>query len=183
MREHKLQASTAKNKYADWNTELQNKLKELREEKKQWLLETGTLRTSQKETQVREFTSVLHSWNLMRYHRRSSMHNPGYWRMRPISYFFCKRRRKKTSTRSIDYATTSGRLRSTLKIRKCGMFRCVVKLVQFEYLVRYRDEDFQRFNNRENEVKLMQSQYKQMQMRLESVEGVKAEMEDNARYL
>ena len=29
----------------------------------------------------------------------------------------------------------------------------------------------------------MQSQYKQMQMRLESMEGVKAEMEDNARYL
>ena len=37
-------------------------MKELREEKKQWLLETGTLRTSQKETQVREFTSVLLSW-------------------------------------------------------------------------------------------------------------------------
>ena len=33
-------------------------MKELREEKKQWLLETGTLRTSQKETQVRKFTSV-----------------------------------------------------------------------------------------------------------------------------
>ena len=28
----------------------------------------------------------------------------------------------------------------------------------------------------------MQSQYKQMQMRLESMEGVQAEMEDNARY-
>ena len=56
-------------------------------------------------------------------------------------------------------------------------------LVQFGYLVCYRDEDFQRFNNRENEVKLMQSQYKQMQMRLESMEGVKAELEDNSRYL
>ena len=59
----------------------------------------------------------------------------------------------------------------------------VFKLVQFGYLVRYRDEDFQRFNNRENEIKLMQSQYKQMQMRLESMEGVKAELEENARYL
>ena len=29
----------------------------------------------------------------------------------------------------------------------------------------------------------MQSQYKQIQMRLESMEGVKAELEDNARYL
>jgi sigma54-dependent transcription regulator len=58
LREHKLQASNAKNKYADWNTELQQKMKELREEKKQWHLEAGTLRTSQKETQVRESTSV-----------------------------------------------------------------------------------------------------------------------------
>ena len=62
------------------------------------------------------------------------------------------------------------------------MSQCV-KLVQFWCLVRYRDEDFQRFNNRENEIKLMQSQYKQMQMRLESMEGVKAELEDNARYI
>ena len=60
LREHKQQASTAKNKYADWNTELQQKMKELREEKKQWLLEAGTLRTSQKETQVCEFTSILY---------------------------------------------------------------------------------------------------------------------------
>ena len=125
LREHKLQASTAKNKYADWNTELQQKMKELREEKKQWLLETGTLRTSQKETQVCEFTSVLYNWNLMRYYRRSSMHNPGCWRMRPIRYFFCKRRRKRTSTRSIGYETMSGRFKSTLRIRKCGMSQCV----------------------------------------------------------
>ena len=59
LREHKLQASAAKNKYADWNAELQQKMKELREEKRQWLLQTGSLRTSQKETKVREFTSCL----------------------------------------------------------------------------------------------------------------------------
>ena len=51
------------------------------------------------------------------------------------------------------------------------------------YLVHYRDEDFQRFNSRENDIKLMQSQYKQMQMRLESMEGVRAELEENSRYL
>lgn len=49
--------------------------------------------------------------------------------------------------------------------------------------MRYRDEDFKRFNDREEEVKLMQSQYKQMQMRLESMEGMQAEMEDHARYV
>ena len=124
----------------------------------------------------------LHGWNVMRHYRRSSMHKLSCWRMRPIRYFFCKRRRKKTSTRLIGYETMSGRLKSTSRIKKCGMSQCV-KLVQFWCLVRYRDEDFQRFNNRENEIKLMQSQYKQMQMRLESMEGVKAELEDNARYI
>jgi len=34
-------------------------MKELREEKKQWLLEAGTLRSSQKETQVRDFVVCL----------------------------------------------------------------------------------------------------------------------------
>lgn len=57
--EHKQQASNAKNKYADWNTELQKKLKELREEKKSWFLEAAALRTAQKETQVSDFRGNL----------------------------------------------------------------------------------------------------------------------------
>ena len=125
---------------------------------------------------------VLHGWNPMRYHRRSSMHNPSSSRMPLIKFFFCKRRRKKTSTRSIGCETTSGRLRSSSRIRNCGMSQCI-KFVGFAYLVCYRDEDFRRFNQREDDIKLMQSQYRQMQMRLESMEGVKAELEDNARYL
>ncbi|KAF8162891.1 hypothetical protein B0H34DRAFT_693349 [Crassisporium funariophilum] len=52
LREHKQQASNAKNKYADWNTELQKKLKELRDEKKSWITEAATLRGAQKETQA-----------------------------------------------------------------------------------------------------------------------------------
>jgi tRNA uridine 5-carbamoylmethylation protein Kti12 len=55
IREHKQHASSAKNKYADWNTELQKKLKELREEKKAWISETATLRSAEKEAQVALF--------------------------------------------------------------------------------------------------------------------------------
>ncbi|KAG6831182.1 hypothetical protein H0H92_012322 [Tricholoma furcatifolium] len=44
LREHKQQASSAKNKYAEWNNELQKKLKELREEKKAWITEAANLR-------------------------------------------------------------------------------------------------------------------------------------------
>lgn len=53
MKEHKQQASSAKNKYADWNTELQSKLREFREEKRSWVTEATTLRNAEKEAQVR----------------------------------------------------------------------------------------------------------------------------------
>lgn len=53
LREHKEQSSSAKNKYADWNTELQKKLREFREEKKAWFLEAATLRTAEKEARVK----------------------------------------------------------------------------------------------------------------------------------
>jgi hypothetical protein len=52
LREHKEQASSAKNKYADWNIELQKKLRSFREEKKSWISEAATLRTAEKEAQV-----------------------------------------------------------------------------------------------------------------------------------
>lgn len=52
LREHREQSSSAKNKYADWNTELQNKLKEFREEKKAWVSEAASLRTAGKDAQV-----------------------------------------------------------------------------------------------------------------------------------
>jgi len=52
LREHREQSSSAKNKYADWNTELQNKLKEFREEKKAWVSEAASLRTAEKDAQV-----------------------------------------------------------------------------------------------------------------------------------
>ncbi|KIK30953.1 hypothetical protein PISMIDRAFT_669894 [Pisolithus microcarpus 441] len=49
IREHKEQSSSAKHKYADWNNELQKKLRELREEKKRWVSEEAVLRTTNKE--------------------------------------------------------------------------------------------------------------------------------------
>ena len=52
LRDHKEQASSAKNKYADWNTELQQKLRVFREEKKSWITEAAALRNVEKETQV-----------------------------------------------------------------------------------------------------------------------------------
>ncbi|KAF9009433.1 hypothetical protein BDQ17DRAFT_1300250 [Cyathus striatus] len=52
LKEHKAQASSAKDKYADWNIELQKKLKELREEKKNWITEAAALRIAEKEAKA-----------------------------------------------------------------------------------------------------------------------------------
>ncbi|KAG6333959.1 hypothetical protein ID866_5127 [Astraeus odoratus] len=52
IHEHKEQSSSAKNKYADWNNELQKKLREFREEKKRWVSETAALRTGEKEARA-----------------------------------------------------------------------------------------------------------------------------------
>ncbi|KAF8061581.1 hypothetical protein FPV67DRAFT_1509482 [Lyophyllum atratum] len=52
LRDHKQQASSAKNKYADWNNELQKKLKEFRDEKKAWISEAASLRTAEKEARA-----------------------------------------------------------------------------------------------------------------------------------
>ena len=46
----------------------------------------------------------------------------------------------------------------------------------------HRDEDFAKFNNRENDIKLMQTQHKQMEMRLESMEKTQEGLEETTRY-
>ncbi|KIM62085.1 hypothetical protein SCLCIDRAFT_120575 [Scleroderma citrinum Foug A] len=52
IHEHKEQSSSAKNKYADWNNELQKRLREFREEKKRWVTETAAMRTAEKEARA-----------------------------------------------------------------------------------------------------------------------------------
>lgn len=44
-----------------------------------------------------------------------------------------------------------------------------------------RDEDFHKFNERGKEAEIMKSQYRQMEIRLKSLERTQAEMDDNAR--
>jgi hypothetical protein len=46
---------------------------------------------------------------------------------------------------------------------------------------RLRDADFVKFNEQKENMSLLQSRYRQMEMRLESYEKTQAEMEDSAR--
>jgi hypothetical protein len=52
LKENKEQSSSVKSKYSDWNTELVQKLRDLREEKKSWTMEAAALRSTEKEVQV-----------------------------------------------------------------------------------------------------------------------------------
>jgi hypothetical protein len=45
----------------------------------------------------------------------------------------------------------------------------------------FRDNDFQKFNARGEEIQLMKSQYRKMEMRLESYEKTQEQMDDQAR--
>lgn len=48
-------------------------------------------------------------------------------------------------------------------------------------MIPHRDEDFAKFNERETDMKLMQSQYQQMKIRLATMEKIQEEMDENAR--
>ncbi|KAJ6546552.1 hypothetical protein DFH09DRAFT_1262958 [Mycena vulgaris] len=52
LRTHKASASSTKERYADWNTELQKKLQDFREQKKSWINEAAALRTADKEAKA-----------------------------------------------------------------------------------------------------------------------------------
>ncbi|KAJ7105763.1 hypothetical protein C8R43DRAFT_1100098 [Mycena crocata] len=52
LRTHKESASSTKERYADWNTELQKKLQDFRDQKKAWINEAAALRTADKEAKA-----------------------------------------------------------------------------------------------------------------------------------
>ncbi|KAJ7172596.1 hypothetical protein C8R46DRAFT_1086542 [Mycena filopes] len=52
LRSHKASATSTKERYADWNTELQKKLQDFRDQKKAWITEAAALRTAHKEAKA-----------------------------------------------------------------------------------------------------------------------------------
>lgn len=52
LREQRNSSTAFKEQYTDWNAELQKKLRDFREEKKSWILESAALRTAEKGAKV-----------------------------------------------------------------------------------------------------------------------------------
>jgi len=104
LQEHKRLALSAKNKYVDWNAELQKKLKELRDEKKNWVSEEATLRRAEKETQVpnafQRNNTHIDSSRLPLFTRRLVLpHRENCWVRQRIKFFSFKHRRRKINTK------------------------------------------------------------------------------------
>ncbi|KAH9484023.1 Tuberous sclerosis 1 protein-like protein [Psilocybe cubensis] len=145
LRDHKMQASNAKNKYADWNAELQKKLKELRDEKKSWFLEAATLRTAEKEA-------------------RALFDAQGKLLAEASKQVFDLSTQKKENQHKIDRLHDYERqIEQHIKVQSMW------------------DEDFAKFKEQENDISVMRSQYKQMTLRLESMEAAQVELEELAR--
>lgn len=79
-----------------------------------------------------------------------------------------------------DSVTTSVRLNNCSKSSAYGRLysRSRIKL---QLMLSCRDEDFAKFNERETDMKLVQSQHQQMKIRLESMEKIQEESEENSR--
>ncbi|KAG1754550.1 hypothetical protein EDB19DRAFT_1892526 [Suillus lakei] len=145
LREHREQSSSAKNKYADWNTELQNKLKEFREEKKAWVSEAASLRTAEKDAQAL-FAAQ------------------GQLLADAVKQVFELETQRKETQHKVD------RLRDYER-----------QIEQHIRMQRLWDADFQKFNDRAEELQQLRTQFKQVELHLESYQKTFEQMSEDAR--
>ncbi|KAG2078108.1 hypothetical protein BDR04DRAFT_1065222 [Suillus decipiens] len=145
LRDHREQSSSAKNKYADWNTELQNKLKEFREEKKAWVSEAASLRTAEKEAQAL-FAAQ------------------GQLLADAAKQVFELQTQRKETQHKVD------RLRDYER-----------QIEQHIRMQRLWDADFQKFNDRAEELQQLRTQFKQVELHLESYQKTFEKMSEDAR--
>jgi len=145
IREQKVQALVAKNKYSDWNSEISNRLRELREEKKTWIREAAVLRTAEKETQAR---------------------------------FVAQSKLLGEATTRVFELETEIR---AFKPRVDRLRDFEQQIEQHVRMQRLWDKDFETFNKQKADMEVMKSRYKQMELRLESLEKTLAELEGAGR--
>ncbi|KIL68561.1 hypothetical protein M378DRAFT_120766 [Amanita muscaria Koide BX008] len=145
LHEYKAQASSAKNKYAEWNMELQKKLKELREEKKSWVADSAALRRAKN-----DYKTLLDSQEKLLEEANKKLFESETWR--------------KENQHKID--------------RLHDYEEQISKHIRMQQLW---EQDFARFNERGEQVSMIQSHFKQMELRLESYEKTQIEMDAQTR--
>ncbi|KAJ3738850.1 hypothetical protein DFH05DRAFT_1408227 [Lentinula detonsa] len=161
LREHKELASSARQKHADWSSELQSKLREFREEKKSWITEAAALRTTRKaiESHLSAQSKLLAEANTEVFKLQT----------------FIKEHQHKID-RLHDYEAQIGQSRKMQRLWQVSSH--AVKTI---VLMTNRDADFDKFKRRGEDIESMKSQWKQMEMRLQSLEQTQMQMEEEAR--
>ncbi|KAJ7489834.1 hypothetical protein B0H11DRAFT_1859820 [Mycena galericulata] len=145
LRTHKESASSTKERYADWNTELQKKLQDFREQKKSWITEAAALRTADKEA-------------------KALFQAQGTLLAEAAKEVFALQTQQKESQHKIDRLHDYER-----------------QIEQHVKVQRLWDADFAKFTQRGEDMELMKTEYRQMEIRLQSYHESQAELEENAR--
>ncbi|KAJ7774703.1 hypothetical protein B0H16DRAFT_1659841 [Mycena metata] len=145
LRSHKASATSTKERYADWNTELQKKLQDFRDQKKAWINEEAALRTADKEA-------------------KALFEAQGKLLAEAAAEVFKLQTQLKESKHKIDRLHDYER-----------------QIEQHVKVQRLYDADFANFNERGDEMERMRAQYRQMEMRLHSLQETQTELDENAR--
>ena len=86
LKDQKEQSDMAKKKYGDWNDELQQKIRDLRDQKRSWVTETASLRQAEKELRVRRSISMKSISKLNDVHRLNSPLKASYLLKQQIEF-------------------------------------------------------------------------------------------------
>ena len=180
LSEHKEQASSAKTKYADWNRELQKKLKDFREEKKTWISQAASLRKAEKEAQVRRFVILTSSVPSASLASQDLFAAQGKLLADALKEVFELQTQKKETQHKVDRLRDYERqIDQHIKIQRlwCVEFSFILEVD----LMFFRDEDFAKFNRRGEEIAMMRNRYQEMKLQLESYEKTQVEMDAATR--
>ncbi|KIK59820.1 hypothetical protein GYMLUDRAFT_659968 [Collybiopsis luxurians FD-317 M1] len=146
LREAKALATTARQKHVDWSSELQGKLRDLREEKKGWVEVEARLRRGKREVEAQLQT-------------QSQLLSSASAEVFKLQTFIKEHQHKIDRLKDYEAQIEQGRK-----------------------MQRLWDADFEKFQRRGKEIDTMKASWKQMEMRLESLDKGLGAMEEQAKH-
>jgi hypothetical protein len=123
LKDHKEQAFSMKNKYAQWNAELQAKLRDFREQKRNWTIDTAALQASDAQYKVRSEVQRSMEFNKRPAIRQRSRLKGNYLGVPPRKSLNLKRRSRRPRIKLTGSGITRGKSNSLYRCRSFGGLR------------------------------------------------------------
>lgn len=123
LKDHKEQAFSMKNKYAQWNAELQAKLRDFREQKRNWTIDVAALQASDAQRKVRSETYWSMKSNESLVIRQRSRLKGDYLEVPTRKSLSLKRRSRRLHTKLTGSGITRGKSNSLCRCRSFGGLR------------------------------------------------------------